>query len=45
MDDYEISKGMDFDRVKGLWKNDDEAIIITFRKSVEHVYDISGIHS
>ena len=44
MDDHEIelSKGMDFEKVQGLWKHDDEAVIISFRKSKENVYDISG---
>ena len=44
MDDFELSKGMDFEKVKGLWKNSDsdEAVIITYRKSREHVYEFSG---
>ena len=44
MDAFELSKGMDFEKVKGLWKNSDsdEAVIITYRKSREHVYEFSG---
>ena len=40
--DIELSLGMDFEKVQGLWKHGDEAVIISFRKSKEHVYEISG---